>query len=238
MQLCYRAVCRKDELARFQLAERASKAIYPKYHFSEFGRLIVEDTDFLAWYRSFEGGNAHSHDRKYNLRSLLRLVREVPGDTAECGAYQGASSYLICESIAGTEKRHFVFDSFAGLSEPSAADGDYWKHGDLSTSEREIRQRLQMFPFVDYMTGWIPTRFAEVADRRFSFVHVDVDLYEPTRDTLEFFYPRLSPGGMLVCDDYGARWCPGAKRALDEFAAAARIEFACLSSGQALLIKR
>ena len=238
LRICYRAWFKRDELAQFQLAERATGALYPKYKFSEFGRLIVEDADFLAWYRTFEGDNFHSLDRKYNLRSLLRMVRDVPGDTAECGAYKGASSFLICQSIAGTSKRHFVFDSFEGLSAPNTVDGSYWKRGDLSTTEKEIRGRLSSFDFVEYMTGWIPTRFAEVVDRRFSFVHVDVDLYQPTLDSVRFFYDRLSPGGMLVCDDYGAIWCPGARQALDEFAAERNAPIACLSSGQALVIKR
>ena len=46
-----------------------------------------------------------------------------------------------------------------------------------------------------------------------SFVHLDVDLYEPTRACLDYFLPRLSPGGFVICDDYGAPTFPGAARA-------------------------
>ena len=49
----------------------------------------------------------------------------------------------------------------------------------------------------------IPTRFDEVADRSFCFVHVDVDLFEPTRESIAFFYPRMVPGGVMLFDDYG-----------------------------------
>ena len=62
----------------------------------------------------------------------------------------------------------------------------------------------------------IPDRFPDVADREFRFVHIDVDLYEPTLDSLAFFYPRLVTGGILLCDDYGFTTCPGARRAFDE----------------------
>ena len=48
-------------------------------------------------------------------------------------------------------------------------------------------------------------------------VHVDVDLYEPTLASLAFFYPRMNPGGVMVCDDYGFTTCPGATKAVDEF---------------------
>ncbi|HBH79257.1 MAG TPA: hypothetical protein DDY39_05465, partial [Nitrospira sp.] len=65
--------------------------------------------------------------------------------------------------------------------------------------------------------GWIPDRFPEVKERRFAFVHIDVDLYQPIMDSLKFFFPRLLPGGIIVVDDYGYSIFPGAKKAVDEF---------------------
>ena len=84
--------------------------------------------------------------------------------------------------------------------------------------------------------GWIPERFPDVADERFSFVHVDVDLYEPHRDSIEFFWPRLTKGGVMVFDDYGSMYCPGARRAVDE--AFAPTDVVESPSGQAFVIKR
>ncbi|HEX3704868.1 MAG TPA: TylF/MycF/NovP-related O-methyltransferase, partial [Vicinamibacterales bacterium] len=48
-------------------------------------------------------------------------------------------------------------------------------------------------------------------------LHIDVDLYEPTRDSIAFLYERMNPGGIVVCDDYGFMTCPGATKAIDEF---------------------
>ena len=70
---------------------------------------------------------------------------------------------------------------------------------------------------VVFHEGWIPDRFGDVAETRFCFVHLDVDLFQPTRDSLGFFYPRMVDGGLIVCDDYGFETCPGARRAVDEF---------------------
>ena len=78
------------------------------------------------------------------------------------------------------EKVHHVFDSFEGLSAPSDQDGSYWTRGDLAAEEVTIRENLKEFDFVTYYRGWIPTRFKEVEDRRFVFVHLDLDLYQPT----------------------------------------------------------
>ncbi len=65
--------------------------------------------------------------------------------------------------------------------------------------------------------GWIPEKFFEIETSNFAFVHIDVDIYEPTKASIEFFYPRLNNGGILICDDYGFSTCPGATLAIDEF---------------------
>jgi hypothetical protein len=87
------------------------------------------------------------------------------------------------------------------------------------------------------LKGVIPDRFREVEDRRFSFVHVDVDLYEPIRDSIRFFYDRLNAGGVLLCDDYGFLACPGATLAVDEYLASKPEAVVALSSGGGFLVK-
>ena len=107
-----------------------------------------------------------------------------------------------------------------GISEPGARDGkylkDFGKHY-LTIDEDVARKNLTEFTHGHFYRGWIPTRFNEIADRRFCLVHLDVDLYDPTLDTLKFFYPRMSPGGLMICDDSGLSKCPGARLAMEEF---------------------
>ena len=124
MRILWRAFARADEAARFVLLERLSAALLPELKLSEEGRLWLRDGEFLALYERLEGTrNYRSLDRKYTLDQLARSVREVQGDTAECGVFRGTSSYLICRALRGTGKEHHVFDSFAGLSAPAAGDG-------------------------------------------------------------------------------------------------------------------
>jgi hypothetical protein len=66
---------------------------------------------------------------------------------------------------------------------------------------------------------------------------VDVDLYEPTRDSIRFFYDRLNPGGILVCDDYLFMTCPGATEAIDEFLADKPEKMLGLPGGGGFFIK-
>ncbi len=160
-----------------------------------------------------------SVSRHWMLYQLLRLTENVPGDTAECGVFRGAGSYLIVafSERSGGAKSHHLFNSFEGLSEPKGCDGLLWRQGDFSAAPDSAMKLLARFSNVQSHRGWIPSRFHEVSERSFSFVHIDVDLYEPTRDSIEFFYPRLSPGAVLVCDDFGMTTCPGATKAIEEF---------------------
>ena len=101
-----------------------------------------------------------------------------------------------------------------------------------------VKDNLKEFKFIRYYKGWIPGRFNEVEGLKFSFVHIDVDLYQPIRDSFEFFYPRLAPKGIMVFDDYGCIQFPGAKKAVDECISNVKnIFFLPLPSGQAFLIK-
>lgn len=236
----YRAIFKNDDYAKFIISEKLVGIIYPKYKFSEFGRLFLEDNDFInRYYTRFCGTNFHSLDRKFFLNQILKLVKNVDGDTAECGVYLGASSYLICKASTNSNfnKTHYLFDSFEGLSQPLEKDGNYWKKGDLTVVEESVKNNLKDFSSCVFCKGWIPERFSMAQDKTFSFVHIDVDLYQPTLDSLKFFYERLVTGGIMLCDDYGFSSCPGATAAMDEFFSTLPESIVHVPTGQAFIVK-
>jgi O-methyltransferase len=226
-----------NEQQRFDLAEALAGMVYPEYRFSEFARIYLQDPDFAQFYQNHVSTyNFHSYDRKYLLREILKLCERVPGDTAECGVYEGAGSHLIGCHAARLGRLHHMFDSFEGLSQPEVVDGTYWKRGAMSVPEERVRERLKDLVNIRYWRGWIPERFYEVADRRFSFLHIDVDLHQPTSDSVVFFYPRMNRGGLMLFDDYGFATCPGARQAIDEFFADKSEPIIDLPTGQAFVI--
>src|SRR6185503_11136083 len=100
-----------DEFTRYQIAEALSSTVYPKYKFSEYSRIFLEDEAFIAFYAQFmDSGNWRSFDRKYTLREMLKLVLHLDGDVVECGCFKGVSAYLMCVAMQGTPTVVHLFD--------------------------------------------------------------------------------------------------------------------------------
>jgi len=189
------------------------------------------------------GGRFHPHrilDRRFTLTQFARTARSLRGSTAECGVFKGIGSALICETLRGTyheSERHFGFDSFEGLPETGANDGQ-WKRGDLADPVTTAQEHLAEFPFVQLVKGWLPATLAVARQHRFRMVHVDVDIEQATWDCLSFFYSRVVSGGLFLIDDYGFHSCPGARQATEAFLQDKPETLIELTTGQAAFFKR
>lgn len=228
-----------DEQAPYLAAEILAHALYPKFKFPDHGLVWLDDTEFEADYKAvMHHGNWHNMQRRYFVKELLKTVGPLSGSMAECGVYRGDTAFQLCQVAEQYEKRVYLFDSFEGLSDPGTKDGEHWQRGSLTASEDEVEQRLTGFSCFDILKGWIPERFAEVQNERFSFVHIDVDLFQPTLDSLRFFYPRMNPGGLIVLDDHGFKQCPGARAAALEYFQDQNNEVIDSPTGQGLVFAR
>jgi O-methyltransferase len=195
--------------------------------------------DFQALHREISPYTLASIDRCWTLHRMLAQALGVEGDVIECGVFRGGTARLIRLGMQGAKARTlFLFDSFSGMERVSVTV-DRHQRGDFAdTSLDGVRAFVGSDPFIDYRKGWIPTTFAGLEDRVFCFAHIDLDLYQSIIDTLEFLYPRMSRGGVMVFDDYGFPSCPGARRAVDEFFAARAEKPLALMTGQALVFKQ
>jgi O-methyltransferase len=163
-------------------------------------------------------GEKRDYFRYATLALALRRIEEeqVPGALAEVGVYRGETSEVIRRAAPG--RTLYLFDTFGGFPEEDLED---WQKGDdrfRDTSLEAVRQRLGGADNVVFRPGRVPETLRGHEEERFAFVLLDLDLYEPTIQSLEFFYPRLAPGGYLAVHDYNnseSNWA--CKRALDTF---------------------
>jgi O-methyltransferase len=148
--------------------------------------------------------------------ALQRVLNEdIPGAIAEVGVWRGETSAFLHR--LAPQRRLYLFDTFEGFPEQDLAPGAVDERF-RDTSAQAVSRRVGASPNVILTPGHVPGTLERVADEGFALVLLDLDLYPPTIASLEFFYPRLAPGGYLVMHDYNnpeSEWA--CQRAFDAF---------------------
>jgi hypothetical protein len=174
------------------------------------------------------------------LVAAVRYVVEagVPGDIVECGVWRGgsmmATAYALQEQDA-TERHLHLFDTFEGMPEPTHQDVSWsgarasdlmatetgrsgellWARASLEDVTEGMRSTGYPDERIHYLRGKVEDTIPDAAPPAISLLRLDTDWYESSKHELEHLYPRLSPGGILILDDY-AFW-RGAGQATDEY---------------------
>jgi O-methyltransferase len=147
--------------------------------------------------------NGHDYFRYVTLGLALQRARKehIPGAIAEVGVWRGDTSEFLHR--LAPERRFYLFDTFEGFPQqdvPGEAEDTRFR----DTSAEAVRQRLGASPNLVLTPGYVPDTLGVASEERFAFVLLDLDLYAPTIASLEFFYPRLSPGAYLILHDYNS----------------------------------
>lgn len=170
-----------------------------------------------------------------NANILVRLLHEtacVPGKVAECGVFRGSSLLMMGLWLRQHDRRRalYGFDSFQGfdgaISVDLALGGDNSTDkrvgGFSSTSQLDLARRIEVLGLTDtvrLIPGFFSETLATCRDVTFSLVHLDCDIYQSYKECLEFFFPRMSRGGVILFDEYNDPPWPGCNLAVDEFLA-------------------
>jgi O-methyltransferase len=142
--------------------------------------------------------------------------RGVPGDVIEAGVWRGGAVIFmraVLKALGVSNRTVWVADSFAGLPPPTGeypADiGDeHYKNRFLAVSLEDVRRNFARYGLLDdqvrFLVGWFSDTLPEAPIEQLAVLRVDGDMYESTMDVLRHLYPKLSPGGYVIVDDYGA----------------------------------
>jgi O-methyltransferase len=168
--------------------------------------------------------------RLNNLDECVRKVLEagVPGDLIETGVWRGGSVILmraILKAYGDVSRTVWVADSFEGVPPPdrrySQDQGStLHEYSDvLGVSMEQVQENFRRYGLLDgqvrFLKGWFSETLPTAPIEKLAIARLDGDLYSSTMDALEALYPKLSPGGFLIVDDYGA--VPGCKQAIDDY---------------------
>lgn len=225
--------------SRFTLLDSVWKAVdqEPDVSLRWLTRKRIFDSCYTTW--SVQPSDAQV--RNYGFFQLVSQITSVPGEIVECGVGRGSSLVTLCYAAAffKLEKAVYGFDSFAGF--PNASNNDLSARvtttgrvsGWTETSPEMILKILETDRVHNPRTflrervvrpkliaGFFNQSLATNLPKRIAFLHVDCDLYDSTRDVLSLCLPRMSPGGIVILDEYDDVAWPGAKKATDETCAA------------------
>jgi len=153
-----------------------------------------------------------------NLHSCVEqvLAQDVPGDLIETGVWRGGGCILmraILKAHGVVDRTVWVADSFAGLppgthpADRVGIEAHLDQEKDLAVSLEQVKANFACYDLLDqqvrFLKGWFRDSLQTIDPAmRFAVVRLDGDLYESTMDGLEHLYPKLSPGGYLIVDDY------------------------------------
>jgi hypothetical protein len=153
--------------------------------------------------------------RLTNVRDLAQrcIDDNVPGDFIETGVWRGGCCILMRGVIADNNdgRTVYVADSFAGLPRPTMREdeGDeLYKYPELAVSEETVRKNFDKYGLLDqqvvFLKGFFQETLPQLGNVKFSLIRLDGDMYESTIVALDHLFPRLSIGGFVIVDDYGA----------------------------------
>jgi hypothetical protein len=165
---------------------------------------------------------------------LYKTIQNIDGDIVECGIGKGRTFFMLCclAEMDGKRRNVWGFDSFEGFPRPSSSDNSprQIQKGEYSIlTENGMRQILRKGGLgkafinerVKLVKGFFNQSLPKFQGQKVAFLHLDVDLYQSYKETLEFFWPKVVSGGIVLFDEYKQPGMgdafPGAARAIDEF---------------------
>lgn len=162
------------------------------------------------------------YDRTKIFQQYAKEFTNIDGACAELGVFQGTTAAIINEAFPN--RKLYLFDTFSGFDDrdveveqgqgfSDAKEGEY-----KDTSVEQVLKKMKYPQNCVIRKGYFPET-AEGLEEVFAFVRMDVDLYKPTRDGLEWFGNRMSRGAWIILHDYYTESYSGVRKAVDEYVA-------------------
>lgn len=176
------------------------------------------DTEYIKHFSDRIRPNTLLDENKLlSLYKKLKEIQPLEGEIVEVGVWRGGSARLLCENAPSSIV--FLIDTFEGLPAPKEKDNFHVERDFDDTSIKHVLTILNGLNNYNIISGRFPLTTSNNILKKFNYklVHIDVDLYQEYLNCINFFYPRMIPGGYIIFDDYEANICLGARLAVDEF---------------------
>lgn len=200
----------------------------------------LNDAEFVRCYEAIKQNTMVDVYRCYELWQLARQTASISGSVLEVGVWRGGTGCLLANAVRNSGKVIYLADTFSGVVKTSDRDTAYSDGQHADTSEAIVEQAVKHLGLtnVSILKGMFPEDTAHSVKGPIALLHCDVDVYASAKGTIEWVLPRLSPGGVIVFDDYGFSGCEGVTRFVNEIRDCGNFIVIHNLNGHAVLIKR
>lgn len=181
----------------------------------------LSDNSFNRAYEIIKDYTLVDKYRCYELWQLVEQTAKLHGALIEVGVWRGGSGALIAEKskLDGIKDKVFLCDTFTGVVKAGDPDSTYIGGEHADTSKATVEEAINKLKLdnTEILVGVFPEETSKlISDNTFRFCHIDVDVYQSARDIVEWLWPKLVIGGIVVFDDYGFQGCNGVTRFVNE----------------------
>lgn len=179
------------------------------------------DSAFMQLYEKVRDKTLIDIYRLYELYELAGSLGGVAGDFLEVGVWRGGSAALIGNRASSfPEAKMWLADTFTGVPKPVSSNDTIYQGGEhADTSIEDVQEILRNCGVLEYeiLRGFFPEETAHLlSDKIFRLAHIDVDSYDSAMNVFNWVWPRVSPGGLVIFDDYGFWGCEGVAMFVNE----------------------
>lgn len=243
----------KEKFGDLQAALKKIADIYPnRSYFGDNMVLLSRNLSFRMDKKFIEDFNFFAKTdqekslvwRLHTLTWAARNALHVDGDFVECGVFKGFCSAVVLKYLdfANIDKTAFLYDSFEGLSDQTSTEDErkMWDYSqfDFDAIYREVLEIFALYPNVKVIKGVVPFSFDIACPNKIAFLHIDMNSAIAEIMALERLFDKVSPGGIIVLDDFG--WDINSDQTMAEFAFMLDRNHSVLElpTGQGLIIKQ
>jgi len=228
----------------------ALKADAIRYSFAEDGLATQHNSDFIfnprfqrAYALGQQTGSWHDHELRWRIHVLLWCASwsaKLSGAFVECGVYRGGFARAIIDYTGfGTlSKCYHLFDTFDGFAPAQLNEAERQTVASTYHYEEcfaDVQREFSTMPFVKLIRGVVPQSLIDVGP--VAFLSLDMNCVAPEIAAAKFYWRHLTPGAVIVLDDYGFALHHQQKQAFDELAQGWGVEILSLPTGQGLIFK-
>lgn len=211
---------------------------------------FMKDPRFVKSYRlgkETEAGNLLTdndiHWRIHVLCWAASQAKHLPGDFVDCGVNTGIFARAVVNYIdfQKLNKRYYLLDTFNGMDPKFSSKYEMARNRKLGYGQNkdlysQVKKTFSKYA-VEIIKGSIPESLSQVKTKRVCFLSIDMNCAKPEIKALNYFWPKMTKGGIIILDDYGYPGCLSQKKGHDAFAKSKKIEILSLPTCQGLIIK-